>query len=135
MKFVLLRSGQFLRWLVYCHCAAVVTFVFIVHPGVDGYRRAMFGEMVDGTAHRPHVYRTLVPTGIRLLSSVTPDSLKERLIGLVKDTRLFSKLGWDVERIPEYVIATLVFFACFLGFAFALHNLVPIFYPEPTAAR
>ncbi|HVP40036.1 MAG TPA: hypothetical protein VMS93_12725 [Candidatus Saccharimonadales bacterium] len=50
--------------LVYAWTAALVLFVFVQHPGVNGYDRAMFGDMVYGRAHQPFVTRPLVPWSV-----------------------------------------------------------------------
>jgi hypothetical protein len=127
------RSDHFrfvARSLLYVHSAALVTLVFLFYPGINGYKRAMFGDMLEGVAYRPHVYRVLVPYTARILSSQMPEEVKTSLRVSIKDTRLAAKLGWDSDNIPAYVVVTLITFCCFLGFAFALRKLSLRFYPN-----
>lgn len=130
MNFNLQRFHGFARLFIYGISAGVVTLVFLFHPGINGYERAMFSDMVEGKAHRPYVYRTLVPTGVRLVSNATPAFLKGELSAAIKDTRLIKKLGWETERLPDYVIATAIIFGCFIGFAFAQRGLIQTFFPR-----
>ena len=57
-------ARKLLVGLVYAWTAALVLFVFVQHPGVNGYDRAMFGDMVYGRAHQPFVTRPLVPWSV-----------------------------------------------------------------------
>ncbi|MCI0560878.1 MAG: hypothetical protein MN733_20530, partial [Nitrososphaera sp.] len=88
-----------------------------------------FTNMVDGRAHRPFVYRVLVPSGISLLSSAIPDFIKQTIIEKTGDTRFVKKLGWKADRLPDYVIAVVIFWGCFVGFALTLRSLIVLYYP------
>ena len=56
-----------------------VLIAFVKLPNINGYERAMFSEMVYGTAWKPFVYRTLLPTTIRLISEVIPGEIHTSL--------------------------------------------------------
>ncbi|MCK4403484.1 MAG: hypothetical protein KAW02_00210 [candidate division Zixibacteria bacterium] len=114
-------------------------FVFIIHPGINGYSRAMFPDMVYGKAYKPFVYRTLLPTTIRIVSEITPEYVKDRIKSAVQDCnpqrkriRMMKALGWETEYIYEYLIALTIMFLCFLGFAFLLRYLIGLFYDFPS---
>lgn len=88
-----------------------------------------FGKMIDGTASRPFVLRTLIPSTIKIIRNILPESLKTHI-------RLFFETkGWFVEylrtdRAIEYSIAMTFIFIFFLGFSFVLLRLAKYFYKD-----
>jgi hypothetical protein len=129
---VLLRKLVIL--LLYILTTAVVLFIFIVRPGINLYFRTKFPDMVYGQAYKPFVYRTLVPTTIRIAAEITPESVKDRISSTVghKRKRMISMLQWETEYVYEYQIALIIMFCSFLGFAFALRYLIRLFYDFPS---
>jgi hypothetical protein len=133
---ILLRKLVIL--LLYLFATGLVFIVFIIHPGINGYSRAMFPDTVYGKAYKPFVYRTLLPTTVRMVSGVTPERVKETIRSAVEECdpqrkrmRLMKALGWETEYIYEYLVALALMFSCFLGFAFLLRQLVRLFYDFP----
>ena len=60
------------RWLViatvYVGCAQFAFLAFLQNPGnPDDFEAARLTGMVDGTAHRPFVYRTLLASTVRAI--------------------------------------------------------------------
>lgn len=105
--------------------------VFRVFVGEDALAvkggRAAFGKMVDGTANRPFVLRTLIPSTIRIIDNILPVSIKNHL------KSFFERRNWFVEylrsdRAVEYAIALALCFVFFLGFSFVLRRLAKNFY-------
>ncbi len=138
------QYGIFLRrvviLLLYLLTTAMVSWVFIIHPGINGYYRAMFPDMVYGKAYKPFVYRTLLPTTVRIATAIVPESIRNKVKLAVRDrepdrkrTRMMKALGWEAEYICEYLIALAIMFCCFLGFAFMLRYLVRLFYDFPSS--
>jgi hypothetical protein len=120
--------------LLYLLTTALVLFVFILHPGINRYSRAKFSDMVYGQAHKPFVYRALLPSAVRVVAEVTPEGLKEE-IGLVvqnKGRHLIPALGWETEYLYEYFVALILMFCCLAGFAFTLRRLAALFYDFPS---
>ncbi|UCB52864.1 MAG: hypothetical protein JSV10_01875 [Candidatus Zixiibacteriota bacterium] len=124
--------------LLYLFATGLIFIVFITHPGINGYSRAMFPDTVYGKAYKPFVYRTLLPTTVRMISQITPEHVKDRIRSAVEECnpqrkriRMMKALGWETEYIYEYLVALALMFSCFLGFAFLLRHLVKLFYDFP----
>jgi len=86
-----------------------------------------FGKMIDGTASRPFVLRTLIPSTIRIIRDIMPESIKTHIRSFLETK------GWFVEylktdRVIEYFIALTLSFIFFLGFSFVLLRLAKYFY-------
>lgn len=118
--------------LLYLLTSGMVLFVFIVRPGINGYDRAMFPDMVYGKAHKPFVYRTLLPSGVRALAEITPECVKERIRSTLQDKRMISILKWEKEYLYEYGVALIIMLSCFLGSAYQLRYLLRWFYDFPS---
>jgi hypothetical protein len=108
-----------LTFLVFC--------LFLSIPGINGYYRAMFGDMVYGTAYKPFVYRTLLPTTVRVLASAIPSAAKMRLTDALSRNpamaRVATTLEWEREYLVEYCIASLLMYAALWAFLFSLRYL------------
>ena len=92
--------------------AGIVVGRSIVDPGINGYDRAMFPDMVYGKAHKPYVYRALVPSTIRALQAVVPQTVRtnlveaaDRNVGIVE---LFDRVGWETDYIVEYGVVVII---------------------------
>jgi hypothetical protein len=92
-----------------------VCLVFINYPGINGYNRAMFADMVYGKAYKPFVFRTLMPTTIRAIASAVPDSIHAKVSRTPIRSGSFN-WRWEKEYLLEYYIATALM--CFSLFAF-----------------
>ena len=115
---------KFLKWfnhhpafvgvLLAALVAGIVVSVSIVDPGINGYDRAMFPDMVFGKAYKPYVYRTLVPSTIRVLQAIVPQSVRSSLAEVVKQkteiVELFEQLGWETGFIIEYGLVVIILF-------------------------
>ena len=77
-----------------------------VRSGMNGYYRIAFLDMVHGTAHKPFVYRTLLPTTVRIVAAITPVGMRERFDEEVGRAAgfAFDRLGW--ERSSAYGTAS-----------------------------
>jgi hypothetical protein len=130
------------RWRVYplifllaaSACAAFTTIVFFRDPGVD-FHRATVPTMVDGTAWRPFVYRTLLPTVVRGLSAAVPAPLDRAIESAAAENRLvsgvFNGLQWDPAHGTVYLLAGALSFALFFAFAYAFRFFYRGLYDEP----
>jgi len=83
--------------------------------------------MVEGKAHRPFVYRTLLPTTVRIASSLVPDQYRQACADLVEQhyltRRIFGEFRWESGAAFEYVLASLLMLLCFMGFAHCVVRL------------
>ncbi|MFW5702315.1 MAG: hypothetical protein ACOCX7_05145 [Bacteroidota bacterium] len=111
-------------FVIYFICSLYVFLLGVRQPNIDGYERARFGEMVQGTAHRPFVYRTLLPSVIRGIESLVPDSAEESLKQSIDRVfpfgKIINKMGWDEQYYFEYLIGLPLMLACLIAFMYSL---------------
>jgi hypothetical protein len=76
--------------------------------------------MVEGKAHKPCVYRTLLPTTVRVVSAVVPEQYREACADLVEQhdlmRRAFYILEWESRAAFQYVLASVLMLLSFIGF-------------------
>jgi hypothetical protein len=74
-----------------------------VRVGINAHRRALFPDLVQGTAHRPFVYRALVPFVVRQVSASVPEgvrvaidrNLRDPVVGIPELRRVgLDKVDW-----------------------------------------
>ena len=125
--------------IIYRTIIALISFyvliAFVKLPQINGYKRAMFSEMIDGTAWKPFVYRTLLPTTVRLISEVIPDEVHKTLTEKVESNKsamlVLEKFKWESEFITEYLVAMVLMYLTLLGFVFAFRKLFDAIYSSP----
>ena len=107
--------------------AAIVLAIFVRKPGINGYKPAMFGDMVHGDASRPFVNRALLPMATRVIAATTPDCCRT---GLIEDVEthaglraLVKDLKWEPSLLPEYLIACALMYLALLGFLYSVRYL------------
>lgn len=127
----ILRKGSIL--IFYLIASALVTLTFYVRPGVNQYSRALFADMLSGSAHKPYVYRQLVPATIRSVDFLTPQKPRESVTAWFsqKHRELMVLFEWSETHLYEHIISLLISFFCFLGLAFTLRSLIDLFYSFP----
>lgn len=112
-----------------------VLIAFVKLPPINGDEQSMFSEMVYGTAWKPFVYRTLLPTTVRIISEVIPESIHETLTEKVESSSFLmlalEKLIWESEYITEYLIAMILMYVSLLGFVYAFRKLFDEIYTTP----
>lgn len=100
---------------------------FVKLPGINGYERAMFPEMVYGTAWKPFTYRTLLPTSARIISELIPEGIHKSITEKVESNHfsvlVLEKLKWESEYITEYLVAMFLMYLSLLGFVYAFRKL------------
>ena len=64
----------------YVLLVAAVSFVFLRTSGINVNRRANIEVMLDGSAHRPFVYRVLLPTLATSVTACVPNSIKDKIV-------------------------------------------------------
>ena len=112
-----------------------VLIAFVKLPPINGYERAMFSEMVYGTAWKPFVYRTLLPTSVRVISDVIPENLHNTLTAKVEQSfvvsEILEKFKWESEFITEYLVAMILMYLALIGFIYAFRKLFDEIYSSP----
>ena len=107
--------------------AAVVFLLFISHPQINGYYRAMFVDIIYGHAFRPFVTRALLPVLVRIIAFSLPTEWKAAIVAA--DWRL--AYSWEQEYLPEYLVASVLMYASLAGFFFALKYFIEGLYELP----
>jgi len=119
--------------------SALVFGVFLYRPGINGYYRAMFGEMVYGTAAKPFVQRALLPTTVRLITLAIPPHTRTDIHYSLGEhaavENLFTILGWEQRYLMEYFIAALLMYMSLWGFVWALRYLLSGVYQVSAVVR
>ena len=122
-------------FFIYFFSSWVILLAFISFPRLNGNPPSMFSDMVYGKAHQPFVYRTLVPSTVRMITEITPESLIIKVERAAKQKRPLSRLV-DISQIEdeyvyEYMVALAIIFGCFFGFAFVIRRLIRVHYDYP----
>jgi len=112
-----------------------VLIAFVKLPPINGDEQSMFSEMVYGTAWKPFVYRTLLPTSVRIISEATPESIHNALTKKVESSNFLmlglEKLKWESKYITEYLIAMILMYSSLLGSVYAFRKLFDEIYSSP----
>ena len=120
-------ANKYFAWCSILIVSLYVLISFVKSPGINGYERAMFPEIIYGTAWKPFVYRTLLPSAVRVISEAIPESVHNALTSLVEKNSNFSlvleKLKWESEHITEYLIAMLLMYFSLIGFVIVFRKL------------
>jgi hypothetical protein len=92
-------------------------------------------EMIYGTAPKPFVLRTLVPTLVRLIREAIPDPTARRLwLRILRRcprlARGLPALEWQEEFLLEYLIGSALMQLCLVGFVLAMRALYECLYPD-----
>lgn len=108
--------------------AAISSYVLVAflepsgsHGGINEHSPCGFLKMVDGKAARPFVYRTLLPTTIRVVSSFTPKRVQATFTDIVEDhpylRETFNRFELETSAAYQYLVAFIIMLMCFIGFA------------------
>ena len=128
-------------WVIvaYTACAGPIFVAFLQRPGnPDNLEGRRLTVMLDGTGERPFVFRTLLPSTVRLIRATLPDSAKRALADFASTcaplARLFATTPAAEHRDPvTYLIAYGLEWCCLVAFALALRAAARHFYPRGTA--
>ena len=123
-------------YLTTAAAAGCVLIIFVIFPGINDNVPSMFGDSIYGRAHKPYVYRTLLPTSVRVLSEVVPNSVRSSLTNKIENNnslkKLFIKLKWEKELAVEYSFAMLLMFISLWGFSITVRHLFCLFFKTST---
>jgi len=120
--------------LLYLFSAQFALIAFLQKPGnPHDFERARLPDLVNGTAHRPFVYRAAFPLALRCAWQLIPDGLQVRLAQAATDNRaigyFFNSTPADEDRDPVlYLIAYALEFVSLIAFAFLLRSMIRHFY-------
>ena len=128
------RPRRLLLFLLYGLVARHVLLIFLLYPGINGFPVAMFPDLIYGRAYRPFVKRLLLPVIVRTVSTLTPKTAQNYLATTVVREflgHMTARMGWEPAYYFEYVTAALLMLGCFIGLAYVLRALIPVFYDWP----
>lgn len=128
------RLARWVHGVLVAMLALIVMCFFLSSSGLNRHAPANFVDMVEGRAARPYVYRTLVPTMVRLVSSVFPDSAHTSVTHAAQTTRLKHLVSeWNIpaEAFLEFVLAFAFMYLSLIGFLFALRALAGAVFELP----
>jgi len=98
-----------------------------VRVGINAHRRALFPDLVQGTAYKPFVYRALVPFMVRQVSAAVPESARIAIDRHLRDPviRIPELRRVGLERVDwvEFLAAVLIWYLSVIGFAWAFKKL------------
>ena len=107
--------------------SGLVFAIFMRVSRFNGYRRVLVLEMINGQAYKPFVYRTLLPSLVRLIGGIVPDSAGAAYNAWLNVQpgvpRVVRILGWEPDHLVEYTILSILIFLSLVGFAFSMRYL------------
>ena len=126
------RIHTIIYYLLTSAISGCVLIMFLISPGINDNLPSMFGDTIYGKAHKPFVYRTLLPTSVRMLSAPAPDEFRNNLSEFIEKNiplkKLFIKLKWERELAVEYFLAAVLMFLSLWGFSIAVRYLFKLFF-------
>lgn len=127
---------QFTYWLFMALLSLVVLGMFFKYSqvGLGAEERFGLGPMVYGTAHKPFVYRVLVPGIVRFITPLVPDSLTQAALDNPVWGQWITQLG-DNSYTTETFITIIIMYGSVLGFTWAFGQLMAVLeYSRATTA-
>ena len=128
-------ENKFIFYSIIAAVSLYVLIVFVKNPGMNTYERAMFHDIIYGTAWKPYVYRVIVPVITRTATALVPEDIQNNLSQTVEHNRniksLLEKFHWDSENITEYLIACFLIYIFLIGFVIAFRKLFNAIYFVP----
>ncbi len=132
-------NSKYMIRFIYVAFSLILT-AFICHIFINNFffninERATVERMVYGVAHKPFVYRILLPCTVRAVMSCIPYKLKQSLTRSLGDSSvidsLFHKTVWNKQRyLLEYLILFVLIYISLLAYVFSLHYLFTAIYPR-----
>ena len=99
---------------------SIVVFLCFIYPVNKKHLPFDVNDMIEGKYKKPYVYRTLIPTTIKIISLVIPEKIHSGVSDFVnQNTKMsdtFDNLQWDKRFALKYFISSffmVVFFAAF----------------------
>lgn len=122
-------------WAITCVIAGLVLATFAHDPGFNHYHPSNFRATIRGTAHKPFVYRALVPALVRVTTAPIPKATRTAMIEASKGPALAALRDYcdhiPAEAFPHLVVALAWMYAALLAFVAALRSLFDALYEGP----
>ena len=139
MKSFFNLSNNYFYSLILSLLAFFLVITFIVEPGINSYERALFEDMIYGKAHKPFVYRQLIPLLVRGTVAILPEGTDHALNSLVEAVpgvqAKFDDSGLEIELYAEYFSCCFFLWAALVAFGLSLGYLLRAFYRTSIAVN
>jgi hypothetical protein len=125
---------------IFTTAATIILTVFLIFiriPGINNYQRALFGDMIYGNSYKPFVYRSLLPTAVRIITGAIPRSTRESInrygeyllnkpypLGINEGIDETNLSTWEQRFLTEYLVASILMIASLFGFYSSLKYLL-----------
>jgi len=134
--------------LIYVICAIYAMMFYFQNSASlgDGMSRGRLDRMVEGTAHKPFVYRQLVPNLVRSIEAVTPEPLRTAVSGAMQNYKVSMPyylmkpyMPWFENIFPSEdshyrrILASLVIFGFLIGYLAGIFALARALFPGSPA--
>lgn len=133
----LFRFRRVAFWTLTLLLAGQILLTFIRTPGMTGLGACMYGDMIYGRAHKPFVYRVLMPGTVRLISAAIPQAVQESFNHRVWTNHNFQlvmaqfRRPWEERLLTQYFLGVGLMYLALLGFLLALRALIRSLYRAP----
>lgn len=127
--------GQILLNCIIVLLSLGIFWFFLSFSGVNNNERALFADMLSGTAERPFVSRTLVPWLTRSIAGIFPESI-HAAVSNTASASSFIKNWLTHINIPahlalEGLVSLVIQLASLIGFAYSIKALLARVYKAP----
>jgi hypothetical protein len=124
--------GTLFTTVLYLVASGLVFYLFLNFNGTFGLDRGpgTLHPMIDGTASKPFVFRTLVPSTIGLVVREVPAPVKERVRAAFEGNDWLGKF-FRIDYSFEAVVAIVLMYCCYAAVPFVLRRLLRVMLPGP----
>ncbi|MBN1634321.1 MAG: hypothetical protein JW917_09170 [Ignavibacteria bacterium] len=110
---------------------SIIVFLAFIYPVNKKHRPFDVDDMIEGKYRKPYVYRTLVPTTIRIISNIIPESIHKNTEYFVRQNSklnaTFDNLEWQKEVALKFFISSVFMILSFIAFGYLIPNFVFLF--------
>lgn len=110
---------------------SIIIFLAFIYPVNKKHLPFDVDDMIEGKYRKPYVYRTLVPTTIRIISNIIPESVHKNTENFVRQNpklnATFDNLEWQKEPALKFFISSAFMILSFIAFGYLIPNFVFLF--------
>lgn len=110
---------------------SIIVFLAFIYPVNKKHLPFDVDDMIEGKYRKPYVYRTLVPTTIRIISNIIPESVYKNTENFVRQNpklnATFDNLEWQKEPALKFFISSAFMILSFIAFGYLIPNFVFLF--------
>jgi hypothetical protein len=114
---------RLLYWSIVASLCLAVYFAFLYVSNISTFDGGSVAPMVYGTAKRPYVYRTLLPSLVRITAPLIPDTAVRETISLRIVRAGLSRFEWEAYP-AETLLMFIGMYLCVIGSFWAFRHLM-----------